>query len=153
MATDYGHWNRFNLDKRLIFETRSWLVVTRPHQITLGSCVLLLKRPVTAIREVKSAEFNNLRVAIRRYEQLVDHAFGPTKYNYVISGQKDPFVHLHAIPRYDQTAAQRFAEHDWHDSDWPFFPDFPRTLVPTDGWLLDEVTKTLHGGVKRWLRR
>ena len=152
MARDYAHWERFNLTSRLVFETRSWLIVARPHQLTLGSCNILLKRRVSTLSQTSPREFSNLRLAIARYERLVDAAFEPTKYNYVLSGQKDPEVHLHAVPRYDQSSARQFAGRQWIDSYWPYFPDFPRTLVPTDDWIVDEVTRKLRSVRKRGVR-
>jgi diadenosine tetraphosphate (Ap4A) HIT family hydrolase len=100
---------------------------------------------------LNSAEFANLKVATTRYERLVTQIFAPTKYNYVISGQQDPDIHLHAVPRYDEASAREFGERPWIDNYWPYFPDFPHTTVPADEWLLDQVTAKLQAGVKRWL--
>lgn len=149
----YRHWQRFNVHERLIFESRYWLVVTRPHQITLGSCNILLKREAKSVPEVNLSEFVDLKFVIGKFERLLVGAFSPTRFNYVLSGQKDPFVHVHAIPRYDPSSAQRFAERDWYDTHWPYFPEFPRTLLPTDEWLVDEVTRHLQKGMIRWFRR
>jgi diadenosine tetraphosphate (Ap4A) HIT family hydrolase len=150
MAHEYSQWTRFNIQNRLVFETRHWLVVVRPHQITLGSCIVLLKRRASTLRDLTSSEFRNLQVAMARYELLAQHSFEPTKFNYVISGQVEADFHVHAIPRYDASSSQEFADRQWVDSQWPYFPDFPRSVSPTDDWLLDEVTKRLKSVARRW---
>ncbi len=103
--------------------------------------------------DLTGGEFANLRLTLQRYERLLLEAFQPTKFNYVVSGQKDPDIHLHAIPRYEPQAAREFADQQWVDAYWPFFPDFPRTLVPEDARTLDEVTNKLRSGVRQWLKR
>lgn len=114
---------------------------------------MLLKRRVQALGDLSSREFTNLRVALSRYEFLAQQAFQPTKFNYVISGQSDPFFHLHAIPRYDDSSTQEFAQRQWIDSYWPYFPDFPHSVVLTDEWVVEEVAKRFTGAARRWLRR
>jgi len=138
---DYSHWARFDVAGRTVLETRSWLVVTRPVQVTLGSCVILLKRPVDRIVDLKPYEMLNLKLAIRRFEILLEHTFHPVKFNYVLSAQSDSLVHFHALPRYD--SSRSFQGTEWLDADWPYFLDFPRD-AETPEWVVEAVTHRLR---------
>lgn len=145
-ARDLGHWDRFLIEQRLIFKTHHWLIVTRPNQITLGSCTILLKRPAQGMSQLRRREAADLNVAIQKFEATVTRAFHPAHFNYVVSMQHDRYVHLHALPRYD--APVEFDGTQWTDKDWPFFLDFPRSGSTPD-WLSDRVTETLRDAWRR----
>lgn len=144
MARSNAAWAGFDVSKRLVFETRYWMVLVRQTHITLGSCNVLLKRRARSVRDLAPREFRDLLPALSRYEALLQRVFEPTKFYYAISGQSNPHFHLHAIPRYDSDSIRMFANMQWVDPDWPYFPDFPRDPIPTDDWVLDEVTTRLQ---------
>jgi diadenosine tetraphosphate (Ap4A) HIT family hydrolase len=136
-----GLWSKFDLERRLVAETRHWLIVTRPVQVTLGSCVVLLKRRVERIYDLTRSESLDMRRAVRLFELIGSDAFRPVHFNYVFSMQSEPALHFHAIPRYD--APRHLRKSEWIDDCWPRFPEFPVT-APSAEWVLSEVTKVLR---------
>lgn len=80
--------------------------------------------------------------AVSAFESVVSHAFRPAHFNYVASMQHDPSVHFHAIPRY--SGPVRFGGAYWHDDDWPFFLDFPRSSEDTSIAVLSAVKSKLY---------
>lgn len=134
-------WGKFDLERRLVAETKHWLIVTRPVQVTLGSCVVLLKRRVERIYDLTRSESLDMRRAVRLFELIGADAFRPIHFNYVFSMQSEAALHFHAIPRYDSPRLLRKSE--WIDDCWPRFPEFP-VRSPSEQWVLTEVTNILR---------
>ncbi|GAB86830.1 hypothetical protein GORBP_081_01130 [Gordonia rubripertincta NBRC 101908] len=88
----------------------------------------------------------DLQKVVSAYESVASHAFQPAHFNYVASMQNDPSVHFHAIPRYSTPV--RFGGVYWHDDDWPFFLDFPRSSQDTAPHMLNTVTTKLRESAK-----
>src|SRR4029077_5190370 len=105
------HWARFDPEDLLVEDLEHWLVVVRRKQITLGACVLLLRRPEESLSRLTPAEATELPAAVGAFESRALAAFQPDKFNYVAAMMKDPYVHFHAFPRY--SADQRRYEVDW----------------------------------------
>lgn len=114
---NYEHWERFALPETQYFETEHWLGVVRRKQVTLGSSVLLLKRPTPTLSSLTAEEAVDFVSAAGEFEQRALAAFGAEKFNYLAAMMKDPFLHFHAFPRY--SAPVTFAGRDWRDEMWP----------------------------------
>jgi diadenosine tetraphosphate (Ap4A) HIT family hydrolase len=120
--SNYQIWERFNVQQNLVKEFDYWLVSLRPSQITLGSCLFLLKRPIPTIAELKPEEAAELPIITRWFEERAVKVFGAEKFNYVAAMMKDPYVHYHAIPRY--SADREFQSATWRDASWPNVIEF-----------------------------
>jgi diadenosine tetraphosphate (Ap4A) HIT family hydrolase len=116
-ANQYPHWEKFQPAIRTVHELEHWLIVVRAKQVTLGSCVLLLKRPVPSLAAMYPAEAAELAPAIEWYEARLRETFGAERFNYIIAMMKDPYLHLHALPRY--SADVEFEGKIWTDKYWP----------------------------------
>jgi diadenosine tetraphosphate (Ap4A) HIT family hydrolase len=113
----FEHWSKFRPETLLLHEFQSWLIVLRQKQVTLGSAVILLKRPVPTMAEVTSGEFGELAEVFGAYEKRIKDIWAPNRFNYVVAMMKDPWVHVHAFPRYEKAVSAHGAE--WKDDDWP----------------------------------
>jgi diadenosine tetraphosphate (Ap4A) HIT family hydrolase len=119
---DYDHWEKFKPNERRVHESESWIVVARPKQITLGSCVFLLKRPVASLANVKLDEIGELPSIAGWFESVLTKKLHAEKFNYISAMMKDPYFHVHAIPRYSQSI--EFGGKSWQDQDWPSVASF-----------------------------
>jgi diadenosine tetraphosphate (Ap4A) HIT family hydrolase len=139
-ATD---WCRFDLPLLAVGSTPSWILSVRPAQRTLGSCLILNQNRVTEFSQVSERDVLELRIVIRAFEQLAKACFNPARFNYVISGQHDPLLHLHAFPRYSQEVP--FGRKTWVDDRWPMFLTFPELeSEPAD--VLSAIVTVLRQG-------
>lgn len=89
----------------------------RPVPVTLGSCIILLKRNCLSLAEVTSEEMAEFPIVCNLFEEKNKKLYGAVKFNYHANMMKDNFVHFHAIPRYDKDIVR----HDmkWIDKEWP----------------------------------
>jgi diadenosine tetraphosphate (Ap4A) HIT family hydrolase len=85
--------------------------------------VILTKRRIERFPDLSRRETVDLRQVIAAFEELLGGCFQPARFNYVISGQHDPLLHLHAFPRYSSNVS--WHRRDWVDHRWPNFLTFP----------------------------
>jgi diadenosine tetraphosphate (Ap4A) HIT family hydrolase len=117
---------KFGYPSSLLHEYRSWVVLLRPAQPTLGSLVLACKEEATSLGTVSSAAYAELSTAIADLERALRGAFDFRKINYLALMMVDPHVHFHVIPRYAEP--REFDGVRCEDAAWPKPPDFSRTL-------------------------
>jgi diadenosine tetraphosphate (Ap4A) HIT family hydrolase len=117
VPNSYTHWDRFDLPTTQFAETDHWLLAVRKRQVTLGSSVLLLKRPIPSLGSLAPDEAADLPAAVSQFEQRTRDLFAAERFNYLVAMMKDPYVHLHAFPRYSST--RMFAGHEYRDDAWP----------------------------------
>lgn len=117
---------KFGYPSSLLHEYRSWVVLLRPAQPTLGSLVLACKEDATSLGSVSSAAYAELSTAIADLERALRQAFDFRKINYLALMMVDPHVHFHVIPRYAEP--REFDGVRCEDAAWPKPPDLSRTL-------------------------
>ena len=122
---------KFGYPSSLLHEYRSWVVLLRPAQPTLGSLVLACKEDATALGAVSSAAYAELSTAIADLEGALREAFDFRKINYLALMMVDPHVHFHVIPRYSEP--REFEGARCEDAAWPKPPDLSSTLALTAG--------------------
>lgn len=137
---DLTHLDKFQLAQLAVKELRDWVICIRAKQITLGSCVILLKRAEPSFGGLTSREAIELTEAARWFESVTIAAFGAEKFNYVAAMMKDPFVHFHALPRYSKPK-EMFGQ-TWLDKDWPRAVSLSDTTTPVE--VLDQLARTLR---------
>lgn len=118
--------SKFGYPSSLLHEYRSWVVLLRPTQPTLGSLVLACKEDATALGAVSRAAYAELPTAIADLERALRQAFDFRKINYLALMMVDPHVHFHVIPRYSES--REFDGARCEDAAWPKPPDLSRTL-------------------------
>ena len=92
---------------RRLLVTDHWIVTVAPDQGYLGRCYVSLRRHRQHLRELNSAEWNDLTVVVGQLEHAITAAFGATLYNWACmmnNAYQDanpvPHVHWHLRPRY-----------------------------------------------------
>lgn len=113
---------KFKPAENTIKEFENWIVVIREKQVTLGACVILLKRQVSSLSEMTESEASEFPKVINWYERKCQNCYGAEKFNYVVAMMKDNFVHYHAFPRYSFVIHKY--EKEWKDQDWPKVVNF-----------------------------
>jgi diadenosine tetraphosphate (Ap4A) HIT family hydrolase len=116
-AQDHPLLEKFDLPRLEVERFDHWIVAVRAKQVTLGSAVILLRRAEPSLAGLTGEEANDLIKAVGWFESVTQRMFSPDRYNYVFAMMKDPFVHMHAFPRY-QSARVAFGV-SWYDEDWP----------------------------------
>lgn len=120
---------KFGYPASLLHEYRSWVVLLRPAQPTLGSLILACREDATSLASVSSAAYAELPTAIAGLERALRQAFDFRKINYLALMMVDPHVHFHVIPRYPEL--REFEGARCEDAAWPKPPDLSRTLALT----------------------
>ena len=132
---------KFGYPSSLLHEYRSWVVLLRPAQPTLGSLVLACKEDATALGAVSSAAYAELASATADLERVLRQAFDFRKINYLALMMVDPHVHFHVIPRYSEP--RDFDGTRCEDAAWPKPPDLSKTL-PLSAAQMAALQSRLH---------
>ena len=117
MMSNYEFMNVFNPEKNLIKEFEHWVILVREGQVTLGDCLVILKREIQSFGEMTQAEGAELGEVLNWYENRCRDLYGALKFNYITAMMRDNFVHFHAFPRY-ATAVNKYGV-EWVDEKWP----------------------------------
>ncbi|RKD26043.1 hypothetical protein BEP19_02205 [Ammoniphilus oxalaticus] len=104
-----------------IYETEHWVWSLRPHQATLGSGILSLKRECATFGELAQEEYGDLYQMIKVIEGSLQELFHYDVINYLMLMMVDKHVHYHVIPRYKSEREQ--FDQVWKDQAWPGLPD------------------------------
>lgn len=97
-------------DKDFIYETEKYKVFLAPEQSYLGRCVVATKKHVKSLSDLTAEEGNDFFEVVRRLEHAATQAFGAVMFNWTCMmndayqvSPRNPHVHWHFRPRYDQT--------------------------------------------------
>jgi diadenosine tetraphosphate (Ap4A) HIT family hydrolase len=120
---------KFGYPATLLHEYRSWVVLLRPAQPTLGSLVLACKEDATSLGAVSAEAYTELARATADIERTLATVFHCQKINYLALMMVDPHVHFHVIPRYSEPP--QWDEAAYPDATWPKPPDVTAALALT----------------------
>lgn len=130
---------KFDVANLGIKEYEYWILALRAKQVTIGSCVILLKRECPFISELTDSELIEFKLVAKDWETIINTTFKPDKFNYIAAMMKDPFVHFHAIPRYREP--REFDGVTFKDTSWPGLITFGNISTPEN--VLRNVRKLL----------
>lgn len=133
----YEFAGRFNRKDLFIKEFNYWTLLLMPVPITIGSCIILLKRQCNSIASLTDEEMIEFRVVCKYFENKCKKLYGAIKFNYHANMMKESFVHFKAIPRYDKSVKKHGVE--WIDCDYPRTE--PLTKNKIEDKLLYEIRK------------
>jgi len=122
---------KFGYPETRVAEYRSWVVLLRPQQVTLGSLVLASRTEATAFGALPAEAFDGLRQAVHDLEQVLKAAFAFDRINYLMLMMVDPNVHFHVLPRY--SGERDFAGVRFVDRSWPKPPDLSQSTPLEEG--------------------
>lgn len=108
---------KFQLKEYAICETKHWILSLRPEQVTLGSCILSLKRECNSVKDISLNEFKDLHPLLQKLESLYMDVFGASIVNYLLLMLVDKQLHFHIIPRYSEE--KMLNNRIWKDYSWP----------------------------------
>ena len=108
---------RFGYPDTAIREWEHWILLLRPAQPTLGSCILAAKSEATAFGDLPAAAHAELATVTAEVERALGSFTAYGKINYLMLMMKDPHVHFHVIPRYEGTIER--AGIAVEDAGWP----------------------------------
>jgi len=120
---------KFGYPATLLHEYRSWVVLLRPAQPTLGSLVLACKEDATSLGAVSAEAWAELARATADLERVLQLVLGFQRINYLALMMVDPHVHFHVLPRYSEPP--QFDGASFPDVSWPKPPDVTRALALT----------------------
>lgn len=112
---------KFGYPATLLTQWEHWLLLLRPAQPTLGSCILAAKSDATAFGALPPAAHAELATITAEIEQVLTRAVDYGKINYLMLMMVDPHVHFHVIPRYE--GSRNWEGMDFTDAGWPAVPD------------------------------
>lgn len=112
---------KFGYPATLLKQWEHWLLLLRPAQPTLGSCILAAKSNATAFGALPPAAHAELANITAEIEQVLMRAVDYAKINYLMLMMVDPHVHFHVIPRYEGARTCQGVE--FPDAGWPAVPD------------------------------
>tara|TARA_B110000003_G_scaffold229511_1_gene231334 strand:- start:471 stop:1340 length:870 start_codon:yes stop_codon:yes gene_type:complete len=107
---------KFGYPKTVIKEYLNWVLLLRLEQYTLGSLVLVHKKPTNQFSDISNDAFNEYNQISKEIEYHLSNLFNYDKINYMMLMMKDPDVHYHIIPRYKKSIdflGNAFIDHDW----------------------------------------
>lgn len=126
----YEFAGRYNDKDLFIKEFSYWVLLVRPVPVTIGSCVILLKRKCPSLAELNKEEITEFIEVCNYFENSCKAMYGAVKFNYHANMMKEDFVHFHAIPRYDKVVNRHGL--DWVDHDWPLAEKMTKMKVEKD---------------------
>jgi len=112
---------KFKIDELTLIEFSYWILSLRPHQPTLGSLILSLKRGCQHLGHLKTEETGELSKIFYRIEKGIHDMFKNDKINYLALMMLDHHVHFHVIPRY--AGPRIFELVEFKDTEWPKPPN------------------------------
>lgn len=121
--------SKFGYPATLITQWQHWLLLLRPSQPTLGSCILAAKSEATAFGDLDTAAYAELAQVTAQVEAMLKAAMDYSKINYLMLMMVDPHVHFHVIPRYDGT--REWEGLSFVDAGWPAVPNLG-AAIPLD---------------------
>lgn len=117
VSGDHEYLGKFKLSQLEVRRFDHWIVAVRAKQVTLGACVILLRRPEPSLGALTAQEAIEMTEVVKWWESEATKLFNPDRFNYVFAMMKDPFVHMHAFPRYGDDRTSLSVQ--WHDAFWP----------------------------------
>lgn len=133
----YEFAGRFNREDLFIKEFKYWVLLLRPVPVTIGSCIILLKRECQSLALLTKEEISEFPEVCKLFEEKNKSLYGAVKFNYHANMMKEGFVHFHAIPRYDKELEKYGMK--WIDKEWPTGVGMYKTEVSDD--ILQEIRK------------
>lgn len=121
---------KFGYPATLLTEWNHWLLLLRPAQPTLGSCILAAKSDATAFGDLPAEAHAELAAITKEIETKLNAAVDYAKINYLMLMMVDPHVHFHVIPRYE--GSRDFAGKTFTDAGWPAVPQLGEAIKLTD---------------------
>jgi diadenosine tetraphosphate (Ap4A) HIT family hydrolase len=132
------------LPETVIEERAVWTLAVNRNQNLLGKCMVVLRRPCTAVTDLEAEEWAALRDDLQRLVPALERLFRPDRFNHAFLMNEEAWVHLHVVPRY--AGPRTWRGHRFTDEHWGrVFGGEPRILPPGELELLaQEIREQLR---------
>lgn len=121
-----SHWDPEGKYSDLtIKEYKYWLVQIQLWKRALGGLMIFLKRPSEKFSDLKTEEFEELKLIMKEMEMAIGQAFQPDRFNYLQLGNVTTQLHFHCYPRY--ATSRTFAGVEWVDTTYGSLPTSDKT--------------------------
>lgn len=120
--------SKFEVIEYKLYESKFWIWSLRPHQATLGSGILSLKRECATFAELKQEEYCDFINIINVIEVTLKREFDYDAINYLMLMMMDKHVHFHVFPRYENPL--EILGSTWNDYKWPAVPELVGESFP-----------------------
>ena len=128
----------------VIEERPSWTLAINRNQDLLGKTMLVLRRPCTAVVDLRADEWAQLQDELRRLVPALRQLFEPDQFNFAFLMNLDAQVHLHVIPRY--RTPRQWNDSEFIDAHWGrVFGDEQRMLDVAD---LKTLAEQVRGALR-----
>jgi glycerol-3-phosphate cytidylyltransferase len=118
---------KFLYPNSLIKSYKHWHLLLRFQQCTLGSLILICKKPYKAYSDLPSEALIEQGLIAQELEEVLKEKFKYDKINYLMLMMVDPDVHFHIIPRYE--SATSWKNIDFSDESWPGPPNLAHDIA------------------------
>ena len=124
-------------------EYKHWILATSFRQHTLGSFIILAKRPNEKISDLTNEELLELKTVMQETEEALSQTegFKPQRFNYLQLGNSMNQLHFHGIPRYD--SPRNFAGREWVDTTFGGPPIFLRKDQESELELIKQIKESI----------
>lgn len=126
--------DKFGYPGTMLREWDQWILLLRPAQPTLGSCILAAKSEATAFGALPPEAHAELATITAEIEAALRRAIDYDKINYLMLMMADPHVHFHVIPRYE--GVRTLDGVVFPDAGWPAVPQLGEAVQLTP----DQIT-------------
>ncbi|TAN32627.1 HIT family protein [Patescibacteria group bacterium] len=107
-------WEVFDEENNLIKEYQHWkLLIKNRGPRTLGNSVAVLKRHILRFSDITDEEMLDFAKLVRETENALKKSFNYDKIHWLMYMTKDPHVHFHIFPRYNED--KNFGGIQWMD--------------------------------------
>ena len=92
-------------EQKFLFENNFWVALEDGFPVSQGHTLLIPKRHVASLFDLKEEEFSSLQEMLNRVKERIETLYKPDGYNIGVNvgeaaGQSVFHVHVHVIPRY-----------------------------------------------------
>jgi diadenosine tetraphosphate (Ap4A) HIT family hydrolase len=129
----------------ILADSTAWLLVLNRNQNLVGKSMLVARRHIEAADELTAAEWDDLRVQLRRITAALRQIAQPDHFNNVFLQNQDRHVHLHVIPRY--ASPRRVAGLLADDPDYPDHYAVPVPYRPLEPEQNEELVDLLRAAL------
>lgn len=122
--------DKFKYPHSLVKEYEHWEIYLRHNHVALGSLVLICRAGVESFHDISVEANSEMHVCITEIEKTLTKLRQYDKINYLMLMMKDPEVHFHIIPRYEEP--REFQGITLKDNAWPKAPDMDNPYIFKD---------------------
>jgi len=132
-----------NTNPTMVMQLKSGFVVMCDQQFFPGYCLLIAYPQTKDLNDLPIQEKSQFLLDMALVGEAIKEVCSPSRINYAILMNKDPFLHVHITPRYD-----------WESEEYKYAPiwKYPKpTLLSIE--FEEKKHSVIKNGIKEYLKR